>query len=149
MGTMVVGIFPNHDALTKLTGALKTGGFDVERLRVLSNESPSEHLAQSGVQFVSSGEAEESAISGGVGIITSSGVGVPGLGGSSVRLEQLHPARTVEDSFVDFGIPNTRWHDYAKAVDGGASVACYLSGADPDTLRALFSASGGDPVELF
>lgn len=149
MGTMVVGIFPDHETLGRLVNGLKSSGFNVERLRVISSETPADHLAETGVQFIYSGEAEEAAIGQGAGLITSFGVDVPGLSHTGPNLEQLHPAASIEDYFVDLNIPGGRWEDYSKAVDAGRSVAGYNGGKDVDKVRGLFSGAGGNPVEVF
>src|SRR5579872_7636003 len=76
--SMVVGILPNHDCLVKLTDGLKSGGFDVSRLLVISPETPATELIQTGMQFVETGS--DAAVSRGGGIMTGGGgTGVPGL----------------------------------------------------------------------
>ena len=149
MGSMVVGIFPNHDCLVNLTQALQSNGFRVDRLRVISNDTPAEHLARTGVQFVFSGEAESSAIGRGSSIITSSGgTGVPGLTDHNPDFS-LHSEPSIEELLIDFDIPGARWEDYSQALDAGRSVAGYNPGADTEKMKALFSAAGGYPVEVF
>ena len=146
--SVVVGIFPNHDAVAKLVDSLKAGGFDLERLTVISEEEASEELATSGVQFVLSGEPDEANLSAGTGIITGfGGTGVPGITGQSPTIEPFHTESTV-DLLGDLDIPDGRTDDYAGAIDAGRAVAGY-TGGDADKLKPLFSDAGGSPVEVF
>jgi hypothetical protein len=150
MGTMVVGIFPNHDCLMKLIDSLKANGLSTERLRVISSETPSDHLVRTGVQFSYSGEVESSAVSRGSGIITGmGGTDVPGLTEFNPSLDSMHTTPSVEDLLSDLAIPGGRWEDYAKALDADRSVVGYAAGANLDKVKGLFSAAGGMPVEVF
>jgi hypothetical protein len=151
MGTMVVGIFPNHDSLVKLTDALKSNGLSVDKLRVVSSETPTDHLIRTGVQFNFSGEAEYSTIGRGGAIITSMGGGtdVPGLTEYNPSLESVESRPSVEDLLVDLNIPGARWEDYAKALDADRSVAGYPAWADVEKVKTLFSSAGGNPVDVF
>ena len=149
MGTMVVGMFPNHDNLSNLTEALKTAGFNVQRLRIISSDEPRDELIRSGAQFVYSGDSESTAIGGGGGIITGfGGMSVPGLS-ESPRLPTIHSGQSTEDMLGELDIPAGRFEDYCKALDAGRSVAGYNGGADVEKVKALFSGAGGYPVEVF
>lgn len=150
MGTMVVGLFPNHDAIVKLTEALRSNGFNVERLRVVSSDAPSDHLIRSGVQFLYSGEAESAAIGVGGDIITSfGGTGVPGLTEHGPALGTIRSSSSTEDLLGELDIPGSRFEDYCEAIDGGKSVVGYNGGADVDRVKALFTTAGSESVETF
>jgi len=150
MGTMVVGIFPDHDSLIKLTDVLKSNGLSVDKLRVISSETPTDHLIRTGVQFSYSGEAEYSAIGSGGGIITAmGGTSVPGLTEYNPSLETIESRPSVEDLLMELNIPGPRFEDYAKALDDERSVAGYPAGANVDKVKTLFSSAGGNPVDVF
>jgi len=151
MGTMVVGIFPNHDSLIKLTDALKSNGLSVDKLRVVSSETPTDHLVRTGIQFNFSGEAEYSTIGSGGALITAMGAGtnVPGLTEYNPSLQSVESRPSVDDLLEDLAIPGARFEDYAKALDADRSVAGYRAGADIEKVKALFSAAGANPVDVF
>ena len=150
MGTMVVGIFSDHDALIKLTDALKSNGLSVDKLRVISSETPTDHLIRTGVQFTYSGEAEYSAIGSGGGIITAmGGTNVPGLTNYNPSLQSVETRPSVEDLLEDLNIPGARFEDYAKALDAERTIAGYPAGANVEKVKALFSSQGGNPVDVF
>ncbi len=150
MGTMVVGMFPGHDDLSKLTEALKAGGFNVERLRVITSDTPKDDLIRTGAQFVYSGDSESTAIGSGGGIITGfGGMNVPGLTEGGPRLPTVQSSRSTEDLLGELEIPGARFEDYSKALDAGRSVAGFNAGADVEKVKALFSSAGGYPVEVF
>lgn len=150
MGTMVVGLFPDHDAILKLTEALRTNGFNVEHLRVVSSDSPPDHLIRTGVQFLYSGEAEATAIGTGGGIITSfGGMSVPGLTEQGPALGTIRSSTSTDDLLGELEIPGSRFEDYAEAVDSGKAVAGYNGGADVDRVKALFTTAGCETVETF
>ena len=150
MGTMVVGLFPNHDAIASLTNALKGAGLQPERLRVISSETPSDHLISTGVQFVYSGEAESTAIGTGGGIITGfGGTGVPGLTEHAPTLGHIRSASSMEELLGELEIPGAKHDDYSQALDNGKSVAGYNAGADIDRVKGLFTSAGAERVEVF
>ncbi|MDQ6766650.1 MAG: hypothetical protein M3Z41_02470, partial [Candidatus Eremiobacteraeota bacterium] len=110
MGTMVVGIFPDHESLLKLTSALKANRLNVEHLRVISSDTPANNLIQTGVQFIYSGDAEETAIGTGSGIITSfGGTGVPGISDHGPALGEIRTSQSVEDLLGELAIPGGRF----------------------------------------
>ena len=146
---VVVGIFPNHDAIAKVTDALKSSGLDVNELTVISSEMLSEDLISSGVQFVLSGEPEDDLLTTGSGIITTSGgTGVPGLTDSATRPHVSH-APSTEDLLDDLDVPDGRTDDYVEALEHGRSVAGYVTSDDIDKVKGLFASAGGNPVEVF
>lgn len=145
---VVVGIFPNHDAIAKLTEALKSGGLDVNELTVISEESPAGDLVTSGVQFVLSGDPDEEMLTSGSGIITNSGgTGVPGLTDSEVQPHVSH--HSTLDLLDDLDIPDGRTDDYVEALERGRCIAGYVTSADVDKVKGVFSTAGGSPVEVF
>jgi hypothetical protein len=149
MGTVVVGIFADHDGLVKLTDAIRAGGMSVERLRVISPDSPGEELASSGARFVLSGDAEPSTLTSGRGIITGmGGTGVPGLTESFPRVEAFHNP-TLEELLSELDIPDGRMEDFGRALSSGRTVAGYNAGADVDRIKGWFSSAGAYPVEVF
>jgi hypothetical protein len=149
MGTVVVGILPDHDAVAKLADSLKAAGFDLAQLTVVSSEDPSDDLVHSGVQFVLAGDPDEDMLTTGTGIITSGGgTSVPGVTNSDVRAEMFHGASTT-DLLGELEIPDGRTDDYAAAVESGRAVAGIVAGANVDKVKGLFSAAGANPVEVF
>jgi hypothetical protein len=149
MGSVVVGIFPDHSGLEKLTDAIKAGGMSVDRLRIVSPETPSEYLASSGAKFMFSGDAEPSAISTGRGIITGlGGTGVPGLTESFPRVEAFH-APSLDELFSELDIPDGRMEDFERAVESGRTVVGYNAGNDIERVKDLFKTAGAYPVEVF
>jgi hypothetical protein len=150
MHNMVVGIFPDHDTLAKLADGIKAGGFNIEHLRVISNDTPSENLIRTGLRFIYSGDAEPTAIAGGGGIITSfGGTEVPGLTNVTTQVGSPHGDPSTEDLLGELEIPGGRNEDYSRALDAGRSVAGYHAGADVDRVKAIFSAAGGNPVDVY
>jgi hypothetical protein len=146
---VVVGIFPNHDAIAKVTDALKAGGLDVNELTVISSEEVSDDLISSGVRFVLSGEPEDDLLTTGTGIITTSGgTGVPGLTDSLTQPHVSHGRSTVE-WLDDLDVPDGRTDDYVDALEQGRCVAGYVTSNDIDKVKGLFASAGGNPVEVF
>lgn len=149
MGSVVVGIFPNHDGLVKLTDAIKAGGLSIDRLRIVSPETPAEDLATSGAQFVFSGDAEPSAIGTGRGIITGfGGTGVPGLTENFPRVEAFH-APSMGELLSELDIPDARMEDFERAIEQGRTIVGYNAGAEVERLKGLFREAGAYPVEVF
>jgi hypothetical protein len=147
---MVVGLFSNHDAVVTLTQALRTNGFNVERLRVISSDTPSDNLIRTGVQFAYSGEAESTAIGTGGGIITGfGGMSVPGLTEHGPTLGTIRSSSSTEDLLAELEIPGARFDAYCEAIDKGKTVAGYNAGPDVDRAQALFAAAGCEKVEVF
>jgi hypothetical protein len=145
--SIVVGIFPDHGAVSKLVDALKTAGLNPADLTVISGDEAPEPLISSGVQFVLSGEAEESTLAGGVGIITSEGPDVPGMDEVNADVGALEEPPELE-ALSDLGVPDGRTDDYTEALEHGRSVAG-LSTGDPDKAKGLFSSAGASTVEVY
>jgi hypothetical protein len=146
---VVVGVFPNHDAIAKVAEALKAGGLDVNELTVISDDTPSNELISSGVQFVLSGEPDEEMLTTGTGIITTSGgTGVPGLTDSVTQPHMSHAPSTI-DMLADLDVPDGRTDDYVEALEQGRCVAGYVTSSDIDKVKGVFSSAGGNPVEVF
>jgi len=145
---VVVGIFQNLAAVSKLNDALKAAGFSAADLIVIADESPDPELIDDGVQFRLTGEPDTGLLGSGRGMITSSGgTEVPGLGGS--------PSHTViggenasEDMLADLNVPDGRTDDYEEALDAGRAVAGYQT-ADVDKVKGIFSTAGANPIEVF
>jgi hypothetical protein len=149
MGTVVVGIFADHDGIAKLTESLKSGGYSVERLRVITPETPADELISSGVQFMMSGDTEDESIADRGGIITSfGGTGVPGLTSSIPRVEAFH-APSLAEMFSELDIPDRRVGDFETAIEQGRSVAGYNAHDQVETVKSLFRDSGAFPVDVF
>ncbi len=149
MGTVVVGIFPNHDGLVKLTDEIKTGGLSVDRLRIVSPETPADDLATSGATFILSGDAEPESISARGGIITGmGGTGVPGLTGSIPRVDAFH-APSMDELLSELDIPEGRMPDFERAIEQGRTVVGFNAGSEVERIKGLFAAAGAYPVEVF
>ena len=149
MGTVVVGIFTDQDALKKLAEAMRVQGLDLLRLRIISNDTPSDDLASSGVQFFS-GDAEPEAIGDGEGIITGfGGTGVPGLTTSTPRYDIGMRAPSTDELLSELDIPERRMPDFEKALENGRSIAGYNAGNNVDSVKSLFANAGASPVEVF
>lgn len=152
MGATVVGIFPNHDAISKLADSMKSAGLGVDTLKVVSNEAASDDLIDTGLQFLYSGDAEEEALSGGVGIITSmGGMSVPGLNETMPRVGVFHSgsSRSVEELLNHVSVPGHRYDDYGNALDSGRSVASFPAGDNVDKVKELFRSAGANLVEVY
>ncbi len=144
---VVVGIFPNLAAVSKLNVALKAAGLSAGDLIVIADESPSPELIDSGVQFRLSGEPDTTLLSSERGIITSSGgTEVPGLGSPSMAV--IGGENASEDMLADLNVPDGRTDDYEEALDAGRAVAGYQT-ADVDKVKGIFVASGANPIEVF
>ncbi len=149
MGTMVVGIFKDHDAVAKLADTIKASGLDIERLKVITSETPSDDLVSSGVEFILSGEPNADAMGSGTGIITGfGGMSVPGLTDETPKGAGMVSSGS-DELLAELSIPDGRSDDYTDAIDSGRSVAGFAAGPDVDKVKALFSAAGGTPVEVF
>jgi hypothetical protein len=149
MGSVVVGIFPDHDGIVKLVDSLKAGGLSVERLRVISPDTPADELINSGIQFTLSGDAETSTLASGRGIITGfGGTGVPGLTDSMPRVSAFHEP-SFEELFSELDIPDGRLPDFGRAIEEGRSVVGYNAGSGIDQVEGLFRSAGANLVEVF
>ena len=150
MGTVVVGIFPNSEAVHALVGNLKSGGYDLDLLRVVSSEEVTDELIRSGIQYIYSGDAEEVSIGSGGYITSMGGTGVAGLTDLTPSRPEMLRNRTLADNLGELEISDSRLDDYLDAVDGGRSVAGYGAKADSlEKVKALFSSSGATLVEVF
>jgi hypothetical protein len=149
MGSVVVGIFPDHDGLAKLTDALKAGGYSVELLRVITPETPADELISSGAQFVFSGDVEPATLGGRTGIITGfGGTGVPGLTEEIPRVEAFHEPSLAE-MLSEMDVPDARLSDFEVALSQGRSIAGYNARNSVDHVKSLFASSGAFPVDVF
>ena len=146
--SVVVGILPNHDALAKLTDSLKSNGFDLTRLQVISPDTPATELINTGLQFTESGSGDSALASGG-GIMTGGGgTGVPGLTSSMHSMPAFHD-ESVEEALGEMEIPETRFDSYALALERNKTVAGYPTGTQIDQVKSLFASAGANPVEVF
>ncbi|MBV8171228.1 MAG: hypothetical protein JO219_04770 [Candidatus Eremiobacteraeota bacterium] len=144
---MVVGIFPNTAALSKLSDSLKGAGLDLSRLVVISEEEPSEELIDNGVRFRLSGEPDTETLDSAEGHLTSSGgTEVPGL--SSGAMPHLVGSDPNEELLSDLNVPDGRTDDYEAAIEAGRCIAGYPA-SDADAVKGLFVNAGGSPVEVF
>jgi hypothetical protein len=147
---MVVGQFPNHDSVVKLTDGLRTNGFNVERLRVISSDTPSDNLIRTGVQFAYSGDSEPESIGTGGGIITGfGGMSVPGLTEHGPMLGSIRTSSSTEDLLGELEIPGAHFDAYCEAIDKGKTVAGYNAGTDVDRMKSLFAAAGCEQLDVF
>lgn len=144
----VVGIFPDHEAISKLTDALKSAGFDAANLTIITSDDPSDDLISTGADFVVSGEDEDSTLASGSAIITGSGgVDVPGMSTQTTPFE-IHSSPALE-ALSELSVPDGRTDDFITAVDHGRTVAGYIAGDKADAIKAIFTAAGGSPVSVY
>ena len=148
MASTVVGILSNHDALLKLIDSLKSNGLDVGHLQVISPETPSTELIDTGVRFTYSGE-EDSVVGSGGAILTSfGGTSVPGLSSYNPVASATHDD-TVERLLGDLEIPDSRFDFYGNEIEKGKTIAGYRALDNVDKVKGLFSSAGANPVEVF
>lgn len=148
MASVVVGIFPNHDALTRLTESLKSNGLDIGRLEVISPETPATELVETGVRFTYVGD-DDAVIGRGEGIITSGGgTSVPGLS-SYNPTPRISSDDTIERLLGDLEIPDSRFDTYSLEIERGKTVAGYPAPGGEEKVKDLFAAAGANPVEVF
>jgi hypothetical protein len=136
----VVGIFPNSAAVSSLVQSLKSGGFDVSSLTIMTSEEPAGYLASVGANFVRA--LEPVRISGDVD------VEVPGLrSGSPGELEagQSSPAA---EALSELGVPDGSTDDFLAALDAGRCVAGFAAG-DQAAIKSLFSSAGATRVVAY
>jgi len=145
--SVVVGIFPDHSAVSKLVDVLKAGGFDPADLTVISSDDAPGSLVSSGVEFVVSGEAEESTLAGGSALITGQGQDVPGIDQMRYDVGAYEQTPALE-TLSDLGVPDGRTDDYMEAVDRGRCVAG-LRTSEPAKAKPMFSAAGANAVDVF
>jgi hypothetical protein len=149
MGSVVVGIFADHGGLSKLTDALKAGGYSIERLRIITPQTPADEVIRSGANVLVSSDAEPETISPRGGIITGfGGTGVPGLTEQIPRVEAFHD-ESLEEMFSELAIPDTRMGDFETALDQGRSIAGYNAHDQVEQIKTLFKDSGAFPVDVF
>jgi len=148
MASVVVGIFPDHSAISQLTDSLRSNGLSLDKLEVISPETPSTDLIETGLQFTYAGD-QDSVIGSGGGIITSGGgTSVPGLTSHNPTPRAFRDD-TVERLLGDLEIPETRFDFYGTAIERGKTVAGYPSPGNVDKVKSLFTAAGANPVEVF
>ena len=135
----VVGVFSDNDTVSRLAHDLKSSGFDLGGLIVISSDEPSGHLASSGARFVS--DLEPTRIFGDVD------THVPGLRAKE-PYEYGNETSPALEALSDLAVPDGRTDDYINAVKAGRSVVGYAVD-DPADLRARFASAGGNPVSVF
>jgi len=140
---MVVGIFSNSDALKSIIDGLRASGADLERLRALTTDEVPTELATSGVQFVWIGDVERGVEGPSLG---SGGTGVPS---STNRSPNEVQGDELLESLSEFGIPDGRTDDFAKAVESGRMIVGYPSFTDSSALKQLFTSAGANSIEEF
>lgn len=140
----VVGIFPNSAAASKLGDAIKAAELDLSDLTIIADDMPDEELISNGVKF-RQGEPDTDTLDTGLGVITGSGgTEVPGL----LRTPGIRMVSDAEDPLADLNVSDARIDDYQEALEAGRAVAGYKTG-DIDKVKAIFSAAGANPVEVF
>jgi len=137
----VVGIFANNDAIATLAHAIKSGGFDVRALTVISSDEPTGYLASVGARFVNS--LEPTRISGDVD------VEVPGLRAGEPDDLAAQESSPAEEALSDLAVPDGRSDDFLTAIDSGRSVAGFPTGDKADAVKAMFSTAGANRVVVF
>ena len=136
---MVVGIFQDAGSIKPVVDALKSGGADLERLRVLTVDEIPTELASTEVEFVWIGDVERASSPGTLG----TGTGLPGIGSRSPN--EVHGDELLE-SLSEFGIPDGRTDDYAQAVEQGRVIMGYPAS---DQVRQIFASAGAAKIDEF
>src|ERR1700687_4514436 len=120
MNMTVVGIFPNHEAVSKLANALESDGFPVHNLTVIASEDRVSELARTGEPFIV-GHQEDSRdqISGKIHVV------VPDL---DVRQPAEYYSSPALEALSEFGIPDGYTDTYADAIEAGQCVVGFKAG---------------------
>lgn len=149
MGT-VVGILPNHDAVSSLAFALKSAGFDSRDLTVISIDGAIGYLRSTDATFIrKTAQLREEAATPATRM---HGVGqtawdVPG-NEVEERSEDYSSAPELE-ALSELSVPDGRTDAYTSAIDAGRWVAGYNAGDRAAAIRSPFLANGGKPVDVF
>lgn len=149
MGT-VVGIFPNHDAVSNLAFALKSRGFDSRNLTVISVDGAIGYLRSTDATFVrkTAQLGEEAAAT----ATRMHGVGQTAWDVPGDEVEEppddYYSAPELE-ALSELSVPDGRTEGYTRAIDAGHWVAGYDAGDRSDAIRLLFMANGAKPVDVF
>lgn len=120
---------------------MKPAGFDIGSLTVISTQEPTSYLASVGAQFVAA--LEPTRISGDVAL------NVPGLGATQPYAYGAADSSPALEALSDLGVPDGRSDDFLAAVDSGRCVAGCTATDNVETLKALFSAAGASPINVF
>ena len=141
MNMTVVGILPDHEAVSKLADALESNGFPFHNLTVIADEDRASDLARTGERFVVR-EREDSRdqMFGKIHLVVPDlEIKQPGEYYSSPALEALS----------EFSVPDGYTDTYADAIEAGRCVAGFNAGDMASKIKTLFSAAGADHVEVF
>jgi len=148
MASVVVGIFPDHDAVVRLTDSLKSNGLELGHLEIISPETPATELVETGVRFKYVGD-EDTVLNRGGGILTSGGgTSVPGLTSYNAT-PRISSDDTIERLLGDLEIPESRFDSYGLAIERGKTVVGYPAIGNEQKVKDLFAAAGANPVEVF
>ena len=137
----VIGIFPNNAAVSSLAQSIKSRGFDVRALTVITNEEPVGYLASVGATFVNA--LEPARISGDVD------VQVPGLQSGAPSDLEAGQSSPAAEALSDLGVPDGSTDDFLAAVDAGRAVAGFDAQDQADAVKELFSSAGASRVASY
>ena len=148
--SIVVGIFPNHDAVSNLAYALKAGGFDSRDLTIISKDGAIGYLRSTDATFVrKAAQLHE--------VAATPATPMHGLGETRWDVPGEEPERPPEDYYSapeiealsELRVPDGQTDAYTHAIDTGRWVVGYNAGENTDAIRSLFTQAGGTPVNVF
>jgi hypothetical protein len=146
----VVGIFPNHDAVSNLAFALKSGGFDSRDLTVISRDGAIGYLRSTDATFIrKTAQLREEAATPATRM---HGVGQTAWDVPGNELEdppEDYSSAPELEALSELSVPDGRTDAYTRAIDAGRWVVGYTAGERAAAIQSLFLANGGTPVDVF
>jgi len=146
----VVGIFPNHDAVSNLAYALKAKGFDLSLLTVISADGAIGFLRTTDATFIRRAPQPQE-------VAATAATPMHGLGETRWDVpgdetgeppDDYYSAPEIE-ALSELCVPDGETERYTHAIDNGRWVVGYNASDQADGIRPLFVAAGANPVEVF
>lgn len=146
----VVGIFSNHDAVSSLAFALKSGGFDLRYLTVISQDGAIGYLRSTDATFVRKTAQPYEVPATAATPMHGAGQTNWEVPGNDVEEppEDYYSAPELE-ALSELRVPDGRTDKYTRAIDDGRWVVGYDAGNRADAIRSLFATGGATPVDVF
>lgn len=144
----VIGIFPNHDAVSNLAYEVKKAGLDSRDLTIIGNDDPIGFLRSTAATFVRRvSQPDEPPREPPTRIFGDVDWEFP------VREEEPPPTQLIGDpqleALSDLGVPDGRTGLYLKAIETGSWVVGFNAGDRADVVRVLFTSAQGKAIDLF